>query len=303
MSNKKEHYLMRDNIAKKIFKDEILGKELSARLISEVLQVDFHDIYDNLTPYFTEIGINALTIDTEADIVYSTDEDIINVEINYSYGPYRDAQMNTYVSQLYLGQIKSKKDYLGSKGIIQILIEDYDYFHKGDYVYEVVLKDKKYNLDDNGFFRRFHISLDYLSKLNYNEVIKSENKLVKLLYFLICGDEEEKDDIYKDDEFMKKVIKNAEEIAGRERMPLYLSNEEITRLDMQYHQKVGFDKGYQDGHQKGIEDGLKEGIEQGIKKMVNNFYQNGASLDLISKSTNLSLDEVEKILGNKKKAK
>ena len=307
MSNKKEHYLMRDNIAKKIFKDEILGKELSARLISEVLQVDFHDIYDNLTPYFTEIGINALTIDTEADIVYSTDEDIINVEINYSYGPYRDAQMNTYVSQLYLGQIKSKKDYLKSKGIIQILIEDYDYFHKGDYVYEVVLKDKKYNLDDNGFFRRFHISLDYLSKLNYNEVIKSENKLVKLLYFLICGDKEEKDDIYKDDDFMKKVIKNAEEIAGREKMPLYLSNEEITRLDMEYHQKVGFDKGYQDGHQKGIEDGIKEGIEQGIeqgiKKMVNNLYQNGATLDLISKSANLSIDEVQMILDNEKKSK
>ena len=287
MVNKKNHCLMRDNIAKKIFKDEKLGKELTARIISEVLHVDFHDIYDNLTPYFTEIGINALTIDTEADIIYSTDDDIINVEINYSYGPYRDSQMNTYVSQLYLGQIKSHKDYLNSKGIIQILIEDYDYFHQGDYVYEVVLKEKKYNLEDNGFFRRFHISLDYLSKLNYNEVIKSENKLVKLLYFLICNNKEEKNMIYKDDDFMKDVIKNAEKIAGHEKMPLYLSNDEITRLDMEYHQQQGFKKG------------LEQGLEK-VRELIINLYNNDVSLDLIAKSTNLSLDEIQNIINHKK---
>ena len=155
-------------------------------------------------------------------------------------------------------------------------------------LYEVVLKDNKYNLPDDEFFKRFRISLDYLSKLNYNEVIKSDNKLVKLLYFLICNNKEERDKVYKDDEFMEKVIKNAEEIAGRAQMPLFLSNEEITRLDMEYHQKVGFDKG------------VKQGIELNKHEMINNLYQNGVSLDLISKSSNLSIEEVKKILNDKK---
>ena len=38
---------------------------------------------------------------------------------------------------------------------------------------------------------------------------------------------------------MEKVIKNAEEIAGKENVSLYLSNEEITRLDQEYHQRMG----------------------------------------------------------------
>ena len=282
--SKKEHYLMRDNIAKKIFKDKELGKELTARLISIILKADYQEIYDNLTPSFTDIGINALTVDSDTDIMYETNDNIINIEINYSYGPTRKAQLNGYVTELYLGQLKSSKSYKSAKGVIQILIEDYDFFHKGELLYEVVLKDNKYNLLDDEFFKRFRISLDYLSKLNYNEVIKSDNKLVKLLYFLICNNKEERDKVYKDDEFMEKVIKNAEEIAGRAQMPLFLSNEEITRLDMEYHQKVGFDKG----------------VEQKQREMIINLYQNGVSLDLISKSSNLSIGEVKKILNDKK---
>ncbi len=293
---RKEHYLMRDSIAKKIFKDQELGKELTARLVSIILKTDYQEIYDNLTPSFTDIGINALTVDSDTDVMYETNDNIINIEINYSYGPTRKAQLNGYVTELYLGQLKSSKNYKNAKGVIQILIEDYDFFHKGELLYEVVLKDNKYNLPDDEFFKRFRISLDYLSKLNYNEVIKSDNKLVKLLYFLICNNKEERDKVYKDDEFMEKVIKNAEEIAGRAQMPLFLSNEEITRLDMEYYQKVGFDKGVEQGIEKGIE----KGIELNKHEMINNLYQNGVSLDLISKSSNLSIEEVKKILNDKK---
>ncbi len=107
VNNKKNHYLMRDNIAKKIFKDEVLGKELTARLVCEILHEDYKTIYDNLTLKFTEIGLSTNYINSEADVVYNTDENVINIEINYLYGPARNAQMNSYLCNLYLGQIKS----------------------------------------------------------------------------------------------------------------------------------------------------------------------------------------------------
>ena len=283
MSNKKNHYLMRDNIAKKIFKDEKLGKELTARLVSEVLHEDFNEIYDNLTPHFTDIAINALTVDSETDVMYQTDENIINVEINYLYGPNRKAQMNAYVCQLYLGQIKTSKDYDSTKGIIQILIEDYDYFGQGDFVYEVVLKDKKYNFEDDSFFKRFRISLDYLNNLDYNEVIKSDNELVKLLYFLVCNNNEEKNKVYKDDDFMKEVIKNADQIAGKEKVSLYLSDDEITRLDQEYYLNEGYEKG----------------LEEKTKEMILAMAKENIEVETIAKCANLSIDEVKDILDNK----
>ena len=96
---------MRDSIAKKIFKDQELGKELTARLVSIILKTDYQEIYDNLTPSFTDIGINALTVDSDTDVMYETNDNIINIEINYSYGPTRKAQLNGYVTELYLGQL------------------------------------------------------------------------------------------------------------------------------------------------------------------------------------------------------
>ena len=78
VTNKKNHYLMRDNIAKKIFKDEVLGRGLTARLLGEILHEDYKTIYENLIPKFTEIGINTNTVNNEADIVYNTNENVIN---------------------------------------------------------------------------------------------------------------------------------------------------------------------------------------------------------------------------------
>ena len=295
MSSKKEHYLMRDNIAKKIFKNPTIGKELTARIVGELLHKDYRIIYNDLTPGFTEIANNVKTVDNEADIIYNTSGNVINIEINYLFGPHRNAQMNAYVCQLYIGQIKSSKNYNDAKGIIQILIEDYDYYKKGEFVYEVVLMEKKYKLEDDSFFRRYHISLEYLEKLRYNEI---KEELEKLTYFLIGYDEEKREKVYGDDGFMKDVIRNAYEIAGKEKQSLFMSNDEITRLDQEYHQKVGYQKGMQEGIEKGISKGIEQGSKEARDLMIQNMNKYNVPIDTIAKSANLSLEEVKEILRN-----
>ena len=49
----------------------------------------------------------------------------------------------------------------------------------------------------------------------------------------------------------------------------------------------------------GKNDGERIGIEQTKTEMIINFYENGASLELISKASNLSIDEIKKIIKNK----
>ena len=52
----------------------------------------------------------------------------------------------------------------------------------------------------------------------------------------------------------------------------------------------------EDSFNAGIEQGKKEGIEQKEKEMVLNMYEDNASLELISKYTKLTVDEVKKII-------
>ena len=51
-----------------------------------------------------------------------------------------------------------------------------------------------------------------------------------------------------------------------------------------------------DSFNAGIEQGKKEDIEQKEKEMVLNMYEDNASLELISKYTKLTVDEVKKII-------
>ena len=53
------------------------------------------------------------------------------------------------------------------------------------------------------------------------------------------------------------------------------------------------------GIQKGIEEGVKQGLEQGAKQrnieIAKNLIQNGLDNELVSKSTGLSIEEVEEL--------
>ena len=87
-------------------------------------------------------------------------------------------------------------------------------------------------------------------------------------------------------EFMKKVIGTAKEIAGEEKIPLYLSEAEIRRLDREEAVQEGYDAGKADG------------IEQTHVEMIIALYKNNVSLEIISKSSGLSIEEIENIINN-----
>ena len=58
-----------------------------------------------------------------------------------------------------------------------------------------------------------------------------------------------------------------------------------TELDMAYNE--------------GVDAGVKEGIEQNKIEMIKNFYRIGTSIEDIAKASNLSIDEVKKIIDSK----
>jgi len=75
---------------------------------------------------------------------------------------------------------------------------------------------------------------------------------------------------------MKEIIDESKKIAGIEKMNLYLTDEEMLELDKKHYIEVG--------------------REENRKEIVKSLYQNGASLELISKSTGLSIEDINKII-------
>ena len=275
------YVLMNDKVAKKIFKNSKVSKELTARIVSEILNIDYEDIYNNIRLISEEVAFSALTVDSRTDVMLESNSIYVDVEICYTKGSTRDAQTNTYVYQIFLSQIKNYHDYKKIKKVIQILIENYDYFNENKFIYDVVLMEKNLHLIEVDWIEKYHVNLEYLRKLGYNIIINEEEKLSKLLYFLVC-EKDMLEEVYKGDEFMEKVVKEAREIAGLDNLNLYFSEEEVQKMDME----------------ESYEKGLNDGIVQTKQEMVINMYNDKLSIDVIAKYANLTTREVNEIIGN-----
>ena len=179
--------------------------------------------------------------------------------------------------QLSLGQLHSYKDYYKMKKVVQISIDSFDFLGFGDFIYNIFLMDEVHCKKITDKLHIIHINIDYLRKIDYNNIVNSNSQLMKDLYFLICG-KEKLDIVYEgDDNLMKKIINEAKEIAGIEKMNLYLTDEEMIKNDQEYYKELG------------------------QQELIIAFYKNGASLDLISKSSGLSIDKINKIIKDYKK--
>ena len=51
MTTTLEKYFLNEKISRKLFKNKIIGKKFASRLISNVLHLDYEDVYNNITRY------------------------------------------------------------------------------------------------------------------------------------------------------------------------------------------------------------------------------------------------------------
>ena len=89
-------------------------------------------------------------------------------------------------------------------------------------------------------------------------------------------------------------ISQSDEEWRRERDYIDAVNTEISIRE------TALDEGLQQGIEQGLQQGIQQGIEQGAREKTieaaKNFYKNGASKELITKSLNISLEDLEEIL-------
>ena len=192
------------NNQNKLLYDVIIKKLLSSntetlkRYVKEILEEITQKEIENLKLIHPNIGINKNVVNSEVDLIYETEDTYYNIEVNRRYTKEIEKKNLAYLHQLSLRSIKKSKDYVKSKKVIQINLNNYDRFQKQEFVYKTKLIEENKYIQRNEEIEIYDVNLDYLGKVGYNYIKK--NKLAKYLYLLVEEDEEKIKKIYEGDE-------------------------------------------------------------------------------------------------------
>lgn len=262
-----------DKVVKKILNSERKEcREYLVRIISEVTGIESDLLRDNIELITNEVSSNAYLVNSTVDSIFKGDNKYFNIEINYNNTPIALVKNNIYLYNMVLRQVKKSKDYNRINPVIQININNYDKFKEGDFVYKSQMIESKSGKVRDEIITIYDINLEYLERIDYNEIKKGISyNLEKLLYIFICGNEEILDYIYNGDEIMleikdefKSQIKELDEM-------LYYDPEELKRI------------------------GEQQIREDERKNIVKNMVDNDLSDDLIMKSLNITLEELQNL--------
>ncbi len=272
---RQERVLLKDKVVKKLLNSENpTCREYLVRLISASTGISVKLLRNNIELVTPNINSNSNYVNSVSDVMVKDNENYYNIEINYNNVPIAIVKNNIYMYNSILRQVHKSDDYKNVKGVIQININNYDLFSKGEFVYDSMMIEKKHHIVRDNMLRVIDINLDFLSNIDYNK-IKKGNKynLEKLLYFFVCNDKKLLDNIYNGNGLMRDISK--------------IFNIDIEDLDKQlyydydeYMKEVSYEQGEID-KQKSI-----------IKNMLNKNYPKEEILEL----TNLKEEELNKII-------
>ena len=111
MENEKKYKLMNDKVVRPLFKNSPVGKELTAKIISLVLKVDYYDIYNNMRLITDDMLFSTKSLDSRTDMMLETNKYYVNIEFCYTKGTTRQKQTDSYLYEIFLGQVRKTEDY------------------------------------------------------------------------------------------------------------------------------------------------------------------------------------------------
>ena len=272
---RRERVLLKDKVVKKLLNSENpTCREYLVRLISASTGINVKLLRNNIELVTPNINSNSNYVNSVSDVMVKDNENYYNIEINYNNVPIAIVKNNIYMYNSILRQVHRSDDYKNVKGVIQININNYDLFGKGEFVYDSMMIEKKHHIVRDNMLRVIDINLDFLSNIDYNKIKKgNEYNLEKLLYFFVCNDKKLLDNIYNGNGLMRDISK--------------IFNINIEDLDKQL---------YYDYDEYMKEVSYEQGEIDNRKKIIKNMLENNLDKDLMLKITNLKEEEFNKII-------
>ena len=219
-----------------------------------------------------------------SDLVVEVKDNVINLEMN-----------NTYYKKLvdrnfeYIAKLKSNligESYNKIRKVIQINFDNFNRYNDDRAVIKFEMRDEK-GIKEGVSLESYHVILPNVKEKYYNENNK-EDLIGKLVIFVAERDEE-----------LQKLIDKHIELRPVGKKLVEISREEEARgiYDLEEHERRVRNSLIEDALEDGWNRGKKEGKEEGIKEnklsVAKKLSEEGISLEIIKKVTNLSDDDIK----------
>ena len=279
-----------DAMFKTMFQNE-KRLDYSALLASYFIEdVSYEELLNNLVLVKNEFDKNVEgQKGLRGDYVASIGDTKLNIEINNNYSREVMERNLEYAFRLYSSNNKrGKKDEYNQ--VIQICLNNFA-FEDSDKIIETFTIRNEDGKALTNKFTSFQIYVSNLRKKCYTDNIENLNDLERFILILVERSIELSKKLGKGHKIMEKYINDAINASGEDIL--------LEAYDKEWALKdLGRREGYEEGYDFGVTDGINLGIEQKLLEMVRNMLNENISIDLISKVSGLSIEEIEKIKNN-----
>ena len=269
-------------------------------LVMKILDCKYEDIHGKVIVGGTESpNLSKDDKRKRLDLVVYYKDKILNIELNNNAGS--DYLRNAcYIGNRVINSYLEGDDYDKVTQGILVNLNWYTESEKKKHPERKVEEIWKYptlKKDDNipkYFIKFIHINLCIFKDICYNEV-ESDDLVWKL--FTIT-DREELNDLVKKEKLLKNYCNKITRLSKDKEYCRMIWDD---RLEENLRKHDDYNNGKYEGIDIGFEQGVEQGIEQKQNEMIINFYNNKVPIDIISKSSGLSIKEIEKIIENNDK--
>ena len=277
--------------------NELLEAMLSTILESNVKIVSNLDRHLNIMSANKKLGVMDLRVQFE-------DGTYCNVEIQLKPYKYENERFLYYLADTYSRQLERGSTYEKIHKTISIIIVDYE----TEILKGIENLNVRWQMRDNAtgsriLTDRFELVIMELPKAKRIYMNKSQDKVSQWMMFLDNPNSEEVVKIMNENNDIKKAHEELKQVSGdyelrriAELKEKYIRDEAAAlEYAIEKGQKEGVEKGIKEGIEKGMKEGMKEGMKKGVKETAKNMLKLGLEIDIISKATGLSKEEILKM--------
>lgn len=268
----------------------------SCALISEITGIDLDYLKENLRPINNNIPKkNALEKAKEGDVILSVEGHIINLEMNESYYNGILEKNDLYHHGLMVNSVKRGENYLRTKKVIQINIDNYSLYRKE--ISKFMIIEETTGEIENENYIKYHIALDRILKRYYNN--KEIGYKEKLLVMMGVTKKEDLSKVSKGDKTLMEAKEKLEVLSDDDLFQDFYDKDREEKMIHNTKMKNAELEGLEKGLEKGLEQGKKQGLEQGKRETVleiaKDMLADNMDISTISKYTGISEEEIMNI--------
>ena len=259
-------------------------------LIASIFNEDYNEVLKNTK--FIKNNIDKYKNEESnktVDLLCKIKGKILNVEVNNNTSKSSLERNLGYMFSLYSANMKRGEKYDFNE-VIQININNFRFRGRKDVLEECYITNINHIPKDINDFqiysnkiRIINIYLPNIRKKDYNKLKLYE----KLLLIFNENDNQLLKDLSKGDEIMEKYVKESKEASEQD--------EVIGMYDKELHDERLRLAENDEYREKGFKEGHDAGLDEGIKETALKMLQENIDLNIVSKCTGLSLDELQKL--------